>query len=131
MAHPRKMPTDNGIIKPPTPYDISGSQHFYNKADVIMCVHRFKDPERTMVRIEKMRNDHMGTTGETYFVFNTINRRYIEVADGFFGDYILDNKNYLTRAEQDVEQGEIPFAAFNYAEVTNTNFLTQIDDVPF
>ena len=131
MAHPRKMPTDNGIIKPPTPYDISGSQHFYNKADVIMCVHRFKDPERTMVRIEKMRNDHMGTTGETYFVFNTINRRYIEVADGFFSDYILDNKNYLTRAEQDIEQGEIPFAAFNYAEVTNSNFLTQIDDVPF
>lgn len=131
MAHPRKMPTDNGIIKPPTPYDISGSQHFYNKADIILCVHRYKDPERTMVRVEKMRNDHMGKTGETYFVYNTINKRYIEVAEGFFTEYSLDNRNYLARAEELKEEGEIPFSGFTYAEVTNDNFLTQSDYVPF
>ena len=129
MAHPRKMPTDGGVIKPPTAYDISGSQHFFNKADVIIVVHRYKEPDRTMVRIDKMRQSHMGKTGECYFVYNTINKRFIEVKDGEFTNYSLDNNSYLSM--QNVEQLK-PQSLFEYSPIDfDKLFIPGENNIPF
>src|SRR5690606_37298453 len=41
VAHPTKMRRDDeGDVPVPTPYDISGSANFFNKADACFAVHR-------------------------------------------------------------------------------------------
>jgi twinkle protein len=40
VAHPRKMEAENGTYKVPTPYDISGSSDFFNKAYNCLTVYR-------------------------------------------------------------------------------------------
>ena len=40
IAHPRKMEVDNQAYKVPTPYDISGSSDFFNKAYNCITVYR-------------------------------------------------------------------------------------------
>ena len=43
VAHPKKMGADgNGKTLLPTAYDISGSAHYFNMADNVVCVHRDK-----------------------------------------------------------------------------------------
>ena len=39
VAHPKK-PAPDRAGKPPTPYEIADSAHFYNKGDNIICIHR-------------------------------------------------------------------------------------------
>jgi len=56
-AHPAKMRRqDDGTYTPPNLYDVSDSQHWYNKADIGLTVHR-PDPEsdRTEVHVTKAR----------------------------------------------------------------------------
>ena len=40
VAHPRKMESMNGVYRVPTPYDISGSSDFFNKAYNCLTVFR-------------------------------------------------------------------------------------------
>ncbi len=66
VAHPAKMAKDKntGLYPCPTPYDISGSAHWRNKADVCIAVHR---PDLTAdtveVHVQKIRFKHVGRTG--------------------------------------------------------------------
>lgn len=60
VAHPTKMPKDKetGVYQPPRLYDISGSAHFYNKADNGITVTGFmtlKKPRCTSIRFDLRR----------------------------------------------------------------------------
>ena len=80
VAHPTKMQKRNdGIYPVPTPYDISGSAHWRNKADVCICVYRNFETETTTIHIQKIRFKDVGTVGESDFVFDVRNGRYSEV----------------------------------------------------
>jgi twinkle protein len=66
VAHPQKLRKgDNGTYPVPTPYDISGSAAFYNKADVCLTVHRPKkhDPV-TDVHVQKVKFKEVGKRGK-------------------------------------------------------------------
>lgn len=71
VAHPTKMQRDRmtGDRPVPTPYDISGAAHWYNKPDNCLCVWRDVTAEeviarRTRVYIQKVRWRHVGKAGD-------------------------------------------------------------------
>lgn len=78
VAHPTKLrPEKPGMpIPPPTLYDISDSQHWNNKADVGIVIHR-KDESTTLIRVAKSRyHDIIGVPGDVEASFNRERGRY-------------------------------------------------------
>jgi twinkle protein len=87
VAHPTKLQKAQdgeykGQYAPPTPYDISGSAHFRNKADNCVTIWRdlaTKDPlkgARTEVHIQKVRFREVGQTGMVKLVYRPACGRY-------------------------------------------------------
>lgn len=70
VAHPKKLQKkDDGEYPVPTPYDISGSAHWRNKADVCVSVWRSMEPGAmpgVEVHIQKVRNKNLGSLGNTF-----------------------------------------------------------------
>ena len=80
VAHPSKLPRDNGKINPPTLYDVSGSAHWNNMCDVGLVVHRDFDNNQTRVILRKVREQGLyGNIGECFFQFDLQKRVYKEV----------------------------------------------------
>lgn len=93
VAHPRKMEVLNPgkgqkRYKEPVMYDISGSAHFYNRADVGMVVYRSTAEEEdeegrknfVRVTVEKVRWRELGMGGECMLRYNYTNGRYESIA---------------------------------------------------
>lgn len=84
VAHPsklQKVKNDDGdwVYPPATPYEISGSAHWFNKADVCLCVHRPDGEGVDMdLYIQKMRFKTTGKKGKVGFLYNVVNGRYTE-----------------------------------------------------
>lgn len=68
--HPKKMQKlADGTYVMPSPYDASGSAHWFNKADAFLIIHRVLD--RTIFRIEKLKKHGvMGRPGDLEVRFN-------------------------------------------------------------
>jgi len=80
VAHPQKLRKgDNGVYPVPTPYDISGSAAFYNKADICLTVHRPKkhDPV-TDVHVQKVKFKEVGKRGKASLGFVHDTGTYID-----------------------------------------------------
>lgn len=98
VAHPTKLQKNKQTMKydAPTLYDISGSAHFYNKADYGITVHRNFDDGYTEVSVEKVRFRHLGKKGTAKFKYNLANGRYVPFEDGTQPQW--DDTNHLTEA---------------------------------
>jgi hypothetical protein len=74
IAHPTKS-GDTYKDGRPTMRSISGSAHFYNKADFGVVVHRLDD-DRTTVFLDKVKFDSNGEKGEVTFHYSKDRREY-------------------------------------------------------
>lgn len=69
IAHPRKMEMENNIYKIPTPYDISGSSDFFNKAYNCLTVYRsigektIYDSDAVKIYVQKIKRKENGKQG--------------------------------------------------------------------
>lgn len=82
VAHPQKLyRRDDGSYPVPTPYDISGSAHWRNKADNSITVWRDENEPGSPVQIhvQKIRFRECGSPGMVELRFNPVNGRYQEV----------------------------------------------------
>jgi twinkle protein len=78
VAHPAKMQKVNGKYLMPTLYDISGSSHFYNKADIGIIVHR-EDKDSSIIRVQKVKHHGViGCPGEVSVSFNRTTQHFTE-----------------------------------------------------
>jgi twinkle protein len=81
VAHPKKQDKD-GIGKPPHPYDIADSAHFYNKADCILTVHRQQSSKdqspKVEIHIQKCRFKHIGRIGVVDLMYDKTTGKYYE-----------------------------------------------------
>lgn len=71
VAHPQKYQKRDGALPVPTPHDVSGSSHFWNKADYAVCIYRdFADQTgETHVYVQKARHRwvaHLGRASLFY-----------------------------------------------------------------
>ena len=113
MAHPTKMPkSKDGIIEPPTLYDISGSAHFYNKCDFGIIVHRDRINEKVEIRVSKVKFRHLGEVGKCYFKYNLNNGRYTPHVDGQEPQW--DNSNHLINDLQQRQADAEAAAVFDF-----------------
>ncbi|WOF74156.1 bifunctional DNA primase/helicase [Parvibaculaceae bacterium PLY_AMNH_Bact1] len=74
--HPTKMhKLQDGTFQMPSPYDASGSAHWFNKADAIVIVHRMH--QETIIRVEKLKKHGiMGIPGDMNVKFDRTKKRY-------------------------------------------------------
>jgi twinkle protein len=84
VAHPTKLVKDStGKYPPPTPYDISGSAHWFNKADFCLSVYRGVDDQNVPgddpeVFIQKVRFAETGQLGVVPFHYDRPTGRFVE-----------------------------------------------------
>lgn len=83
VAHPTKLTRRKDDTYPvPTPYDISGSAHWRNKADNCLTIWRdFDDPRNRVIQIhvQKIRFRQIGRIGYTSLVYNPVIGTYHEL----------------------------------------------------
>jgi hypothetical protein len=69
VAHPTKLQKDEkGKYPVPTPYDISGSAHWFGKPDNCLCIHRGDDPDVDL-HIQKIKFRNYGNKGIVHFEY--------------------------------------------------------------
>lgn len=86
VAHPTKLFKDkDGNYPVPSPYDISGSANWRNKADNCITVWRDLDPETrdapVEIHIQKVRHKVVGKIGMAKLRYDRIAGRYFEMPD--------------------------------------------------
>jgi twinkle protein len=93
VAHPAKMQrTQEGIIPPPSLYDVSGSAHWNNMADVGLVIHRDFETDETRVITRKIREQGLyGNIGECFFKYNLAKHVYEEVDNQVVQNYWTDS----------------------------------------
>lgn len=85
VAHPIKLQKGaDGRYPPATPYDISGSSHWYNKADICLSVYRETNDQgipgdQPEVRIQKVRFAETGEVGVVEFTYDRPTYRFTEI----------------------------------------------------
>lgn len=82
VAHPMKLQKDNkGNYPVPTPYDISGSAHWRNKADNCIAIWRDVEADNNSVQIhvQKVRFKHLGRPGMVELRYDRVTGRYSQV----------------------------------------------------
>lgn len=82
VAHPQKLYRgNNGEMPIPTGYDVSGSAHFFNKADMGLTVHRpnwDEDDDEVEVHVWKCRHTWAGKRGVATLHYDLKSTRYYE-----------------------------------------------------
>jgi twinkle protein len=99
VAHPAKMQKNKeGKLPIPTPHDVSGSAHFWNKADNCITVWRdqsdYLNPE-VQIHVQKIRFKHCGRIGLATLLYDRVTGRYSEKL------YSMDVKTRSARADTD------------------------------
>lgn len=88
VAHPRNMRrNDGGKLPVPTPDMISGSQHWWNKADCAITVHREQGEnpsDEVEIHIQKVRFKHVGKQGLVVLRYDRVTGRYQESAPNIY-----------------------------------------------
>lgn len=81
VAHPTKMRKDpkTGEYPIPTLYDISGSAHWYNKADNGIVIHRDYEQHTTHVIVQKIKFKYYGKPGDVEMKYDPVSGRYSEL----------------------------------------------------
>ncbi len=133
MAHPAKpVRNRDGKIDPPTLYDISGSAHFFNKADFGIVVHRDRMNHTVEIRVEKVKFRHLGEPGVAVMRYNPENGRYIPAVADLPPQW--DNTNHLTPLQPQAPAAATPAAVADAPTLDMTDeypFLPTDEEVPF
>lgn len=101
VAHPQKVRREEGKELPvPRPDMISGSQHWWNKADCAVTVYRDlrpDAPQEVQIHVQKCRFKHVGRIGVVALRYDRVTGRYHEIPN------IQDVKAYraVSRGEDD------------------------------
>lgn len=80
VAHPQKMRREDGQLPVPKPDMISGSQHWWNKADCCVTVYRDmnKETQDVDIYVQKVRFKHVGRIGMTTLKYDRVTGKYSE-----------------------------------------------------
>lgn len=92
VVHPAKILRNKDGSRPvPGPYDISGSAHWYNKADNIVTVHRDQtEGQDVEIHVQKVRFKNMGRVGLATLKYDRIVGRYFEMRHSVEGELYAD-----------------------------------------
>lgn len=92
VAHPTKLQRGTDGKRPvPTPYDIAGGAHWYNKADNIVCVHRDQGTNGgdVEIHVQKVRRKWLGRSGMAVLNYDRVTGRYSDQSAGCPDDVLF------------------------------------------
>ncbi|RYD51200.1 MAG: toprim domain-containing protein [Sphingobacteriales bacterium] len=91
IAHPTKIPKDKSTkqLEVPNLYSISGSAHFYNKADVGITVYRNRKDGSTEIHVQKVRWFFDGREGSEKLFYQPGSQRFEDEA--YCPPYVPEN----------------------------------------
>ena len=102
VAHPTKLTKDpkQGTYPVPTLYDISGSAHFRNKADMGLSVWRdvMNEHSPTEVHVQKVRFRECGRIGKCELYFDVVSGRFTETVPQY--------ERYMRRVDHQEREAE-------------------------
>jgi twinkle protein len=81
VAHPAKMRRlDDGKLPVPTPHDVAGSAHFWNKSDNCLTVWRDQQEgsQDVQIYVQKVRFKNIGRIGKIDLRYDRVTGRYFE-----------------------------------------------------
>jgi len=89
VAHPMKLQKgQDGKYPVPTPYDVSGSAHFRNKADCALCVWRDENqPGETIIYVQKIRRRFVGSVGHVPLQYDAVSGQFSEAQSPSMGGF--------------------------------------------
>ena len=126
MAHPTKpVRNKEGKTDPPTLYDISGSAHFFNKADFGIVVHRDRLNGTVEIRVDKVKFRHLGSPGVATMKYNLDNGRYVPYYPDQTPEW--DNDNHIMEEERRRRQEAWEAARFDFGSLTELSD----EEIPF
>jgi twinkle protein len=83
VCHPAKLQRDaaTGKRPVPSPYDVHGSAHWYNKSDNVITVHRdqVEQSQEVEIYVQKIRFKHIGRVGLATLRYDRVTGRYFEL----------------------------------------------------
>lgn len=126
MAHPSKVARNkDGTVPKISLSDISGSIHFFNRADIGIVLTRHSEEGRdyTELTVQKMRFANLGKVGDTYFKYQTGVGRF-HPYDPALDTTTWDENNYL---EERVVQTAFTMPAAAPSEANVQGFLQQAE----
>jgi twinkle protein len=126
VAHPTKLrKLDNGRYPVPTPYDISGSAAWRNKADNVMTVFRDIYSNRVQIHVQKIRFKEIGKIGMEVLYYDKVTGVYRTTANYSEPIKVTVQKNNGTQAlkppEPTCDQDE---------EIDADDFVIEDDGIP-
>lgn len=87
VAHPSKMRREDGKLPIPRPDMISGSQHWWNKADCALTIHRLhqkgEKAKNVDIHVQKIRFKHIGQIGKATLYYDVKTGRYNDPIDSY------------------------------------------------
>jgi twinkle protein len=110
IAHPAKLYRGNdGKYPLPTGYDISGSAHWFNKADNILVINRDKNQNTQDVEIyaQKIRFKNIGRVGMATLKYDRVTGRYFEFDAPPIHDLITGKGEHYVDPESAAERAAI------------------------
>lgn len=120
VAHPTKIQKDKntGLFEVPNLYNISGSAHFFNKADIGLTVYLNRNSNEFTIFTQKIKFKHWGSVGQVSLDWDFKNGRYY--------DRVKDDTNWITQKplQLEIKEEYLPIKGWNFYEKDN-------DDPPF
>lgn len=103
VAHPQKLLKEkSGAYPVPTPYDVSGSAHWRNKADNCIAVWRDTDTKgrssEVEVHVQKVRHKIVGRIGLAVLAYDYVTGRYSDL------ERATEGKSFRSRAVVEEEE---------------------------
>jgi len=130
VAHPTKMKKKQGtdIYEVPSPYDVSGSAHWFNKCANAICVYRnFYDDgsSDTDIHVQKVKFKHWGRQGSIRTSYDVESGRYYVVGYRNRGSYLTVEEEKKTAIQANI--------AFEINPTVNDkdDFQYKTDEAPF
>lgn len=123
VAHPTKLQREkslegqSNIYPVPTPWDVSGSAHWRNKADNCICVWRdVLDPRaETQIHVQKIRFREVGAVGMCKLYYDTFTGQFHDPLTG--ARPVFDVERYREQLNASIERHEEELAMMGERDV--------------
>lgn len=100
VAHPAKLYKEkDGTYPVPTPYDVSGSAHWRNKAD--NCITIFRDvadeSRHVQIHVQKIRKKANGHVGLCELIYDTVTGQYRDERPSYYPQHLPKHEPAMSR----------------------------------
>lgn len=137
VAHPTKPNGEERKTYEPDFYSVKGGGEFYDMSPHGILVHRDYDNDLVKIKVLKVKFNHLGeNNAHVYLQWNKSNGRYTDFRiqnekPEMVSSPIIDNSNWIVDEDKENTQSGFKFTPSESSFMSENEFVTQDDNVPF